>query len=356
MSSILGLSSTQGNTAHQKKKSESGTVAHSVEAAHQKRTWGASSCSSSSSSAWTKRMPWSTAPPSPSCRRGAAPTTGPSSRAPGPPSPVPPSSSSPSPPSLSSRPQQHVGRGRTPLCRQRRRHQRAPAQQGEELLLRSAARCGRSSAAPGQRDCRAAPPEVVSSVPVGRRAHLAPPPPRQWQASDLFSARVIATVIRSCRSHERSRRCRLRAAAIAVSTPTLVDIIKAQIKSHQHKTRATCLSLVRCVWCRAVVTSVQCHIVCVCVCLGALCGLVCYILYRRAKSRHEPYINFSGTSLRVCEKQVYVNGNRPRTNTFWLQGTTQKVSVTPEKVYVTPCSFFHSHLWIQKMDRGSTTC
>ena len=52
----------------------------------------------------------------------------------------------------------------------------------------------------------------------------------------VISARVIATVIRSCRSHEQSRRCRLRAAAVAVSTPTLVDIIKAQLKSHQHKT------------------------------------------------------------------------------------------------------------------------
>ena len=184
MSSILGLSSTDGNTAHQKKKSESGTLAHSFEAAHQKRTWGASSFSSSSS-AWTKRMPCSAAPPSPSCRRGAAPTTGPSSRAPGPPSLGPPSSSSPSPPSLSSCPQ-HVGRGRRALCRQRRRHQRAPAQQGEELPLRSAARCGLSSAAPGQRDSWAAPSEVVSSVPEGRRARRAPPPPRPWQASDLL--------------------------------------------------------------------------------------------------------------------------------------------------------------------------
>ena len=45
----------------------------------------------------------------------------------------------------------------------------------------------------------------------------------------VISARVIATVIRSCRSHERSRRCRLRAAAVAVSTPA-VDIMKAQRK------------------------------------------------------------------------------------------------------------------------------
>ena len=133
------------------------------------------------------------AAPSPSCRRSAAPTTGPSSRAPGLPSPAPPSSSSPSPPPLSSCPQQHVGRGRRALCRQRRRHQRAPAQQGEELPLRSAVtplrpgNLSRSSAAPGQRDCRAAPPEVVSSVPVGRRARRAPPPPRPWwQASDLL--------------------------------------------------------------------------------------------------------------------------------------------------------------------------
>ena len=56
------------------------------------------------------------------------------------------------------------------------------------------------------------------------------------------SARVIATVIRSCRSHERSRRCRrLIAAPVALPTPSMVDITNTN--------GATCLSLVWCVWC-----------------------------------------------------------------------------------------------------------
>ena len=58
--------------------------------------------------------------------------------------------------------------------------------QERSLPLRSAAGCGRSSAAPGHRDCPAAPTEVVSSVPVGRCARRAPPPPRPWQSSDLL--------------------------------------------------------------------------------------------------------------------------------------------------------------------------
>ena len=50
------------------------------------------------------------------------------------------------------------------------------------------------------------------------------PPPRPWHSSDLvgvwcnFSARSIATVIRSSHSHERSRLCRLRADAVTLST------------------------------------------------------------------------------------------------------------------------------------------
>ena len=48
---------------------------------------------------------------------------------------------------------------------------------------RSAARCGHSAAAPGQRDNRAAPQEVESSVPVGRRASLSPPPHRPRPSS-----------------------------------------------------------------------------------------------------------------------------------------------------------------------------
>ena len=116
----------------------------------------------------------------------------------------------------------------------------APASTGRPGVGRlSPEKCRRLrslSAARAPRGCPAAPPEVVSSVPVGRRARRAPPPPRPWQASDLLRCGAtslpgfIATVIRSCCSHERSRRCRLRAAAFAVSTPTLVDIIKAQQK------------------------------------------------------------------------------------------------------------------------------
>ena len=44
--------------------------------------------------------------------------------------------------------------------------------------------------------------------------------------------RIVATVIRSCRSHERSRRCRrLIAAPVVLPTPSMVDNLKAQQKS-----------------------------------------------------------------------------------------------------------------------------
>ena len=107
------------------------------------------------------------------------------------------------------------------------------AHPGEEFALRSAAGCGRSSAARAQRDCPAAPPEVESPVPVGRSASRAPPPPALaavfcprgapfccistftfgpalwWRAA----ARAMRTVCCSCRSIERSRRSRRRRAA-----------------------------------------------------------------------------------------------------------------------------------------------
>ena len=65
-------------------------------------------------------------------------------------------------------------------CRRRRRRRAAPAPPGEECPPRSAARCGHSAAARGQRDCPAAPPGVEASVPVGRRASRAPLPPWCW--------------------------------------------------------------------------------------------------------------------------------------------------------------------------------
>ena len=49
-----------------------------------------------------------------------------------------------------------------------------------------------SSAATGQRDCRAAPPEVVSSVRVGLRARLAPPPPWLWRRCSVPVGRRAA--------------------------------------------------------------------------------------------------------------------------------------------------------------------
>ena len=59
----------------------------------------------------------------------------------------------------------------------------APAPPGEERPPRSAARCGHSAAARGQRDYPAAPPGVEASVPAGHRAARAPLPPRPWPSS-----------------------------------------------------------------------------------------------------------------------------------------------------------------------------
>ena len=82
-----------------------------------------------------------------------------------------------------------------------------------------------SSAATGQRDCRAAPPEVVSSVRVGLRARLAPPPPWLWRRCSVPVGRRAAATppfspsVQHCggvqlrRSIERSRRSRRRQAA-----------------------------------------------------------------------------------------------------------------------------------------------
>ena len=75
--------------------------------------------------------------------------------------------------------------------------------------------CGRSSAARSPRGCLAAPPEVVSSVPVSRSVSRAPPPPpplSPWGAVLLHlhlllgqalwwraAARAMRTVCCSCR-------------------------------------------------------------------------------------------------------------------------------------------------------------
>ena len=71
----------------------------------------------------------------------------------------------------------------------------------------------------------------VGGLPDLRRAVLLVPPPRPWHTSNPFR---YGAYIRSCRSHERSRRCRRRIAApVALPTPSMVDNLKA--KNHQHK-------------------------------------------------------------------------------------------------------------------------
>ena len=65
--------------------------------------------------------------------------------------------------------------------------QPAPAGQGSGgRPPRSAARCGRSTAAQAPpRGCLAAPPEEVASVPVGRRTTRGPPLPPHWLSSSV---------------------------------------------------------------------------------------------------------------------------------------------------------------------------
>ena len=88
------------------------------------------------------------------------------------------------------------------------------------------------------------------------------PTPRPWPSCPLEewcenSDRAMATVIRPCRNMERSRRSRRRLAApVALSTPSMVDNLKAQQKITKG---ATCLSLGWWWWW----------------CGGVVCGWVC---------------------------------------------------------------------------------
>ena len=70
------------------------------------------------------------------------------------------------------------------------RDQPATAQRGEEFPPRSAARCGRSSAAQAPAKGLAAPPVEAPSVPVGLRATREPPPPWLWRRCSLFGSRL----------------------------------------------------------------------------------------------------------------------------------------------------------------------
>ena len=96
-----------------------------------------------------------------------------------------------------------------------------------------------SAAARGQRDCPAAPPGVEASVPVGRRAAHAPLPPRPWPSSVPLgqcgaSSRPGSSRRSSCRSHERSRRCRRLIAAPAACSPCNgMSTTKGTVKVHQ---------------------------------------------------------------------------------------------------------------------------
>ena len=72
--------------------------------------------------------------------------------------------------------------------------------------MRSAAGCGRSAAAQGQRDCRAEPPVEAASVPVGQSASREPPPPTDEGNTASGGNITRKTVLRACHC-----RCRRRA-------------------------------------------------------------------------------------------------------------------------------------------------
>ena len=90
-------------------------------------------------------------------------------------------------PPLPSAPQAHGTSGRRARPHRRLHLPTPPERAGRESACRptrSAAGCGHSSAARAPRGCPGAPPEVVCSVPVGRRAKRSPPPPtRPWLSS-----------------------------------------------------------------------------------------------------------------------------------------------------------------------------
>ena len=120
----------------------------------------------------------------------------------------------------------------------------------EEFALRSAAGCGRSSAARAQRDCPAAPPEVVSSVPVVRRARRAPPPPRPWPSSVPLGQYGASSRPGSLRRSSAHVAAMSGAVAVAASSrlpqrvrhATACQPLKAQQK-FTNTNEATCLSL-----------------------------------------------------------------------------------------------------------------
>ena len=146
----------------------------------------------------------------------------------GPPSSVPPPSSFPPPrPTCASR--WRAGGGTGGQCRRCHISLETMARQRRHSGSHVTDRDCTLPAAPAPSGRRAAAPNWLSSVPVGRSSLHAP-----HHGCDEGLQPV--PVCRSCFNHERSRRCRLRAAAVAVPTPTLVDIMKAQLKSHQHKT------------------------------------------------------------------------------------------------------------------------
>ena len=116
-----------------------------------------------------------------------------------------------------------------------------------------------------------------------------------------------------------------------------------------------------CRWFRSLAASVQCHIVCVSVRVyRAVCGLqlclcglpcaVCCDVYQRAKSTHEPYLNFSGTSSWEVRNTSFCE-SKPIKTLFSSKTRLQRdhpkslCNPTPprEKVYARGLFDLHSH-------------
>ena len=93
----------------------------------------------------------------------------------------------------------------------------------------------------------AAPPEVVSSVPVGRRARRAPPPPRPWQASDLLrcGATSLPGSLRRSSAHVEA----MSGAVAAACEGNIGRHHECAAKKSPAQKGATCLSLAWWWWC-----------------------------------------------------------------------------------------------------------
>ena len=93
--------------------------------------------------------------------------------------------------------------------------------------LRSAAGCGHFSAARAPAGCPAAPPMEESSVPVGRRAKLAPPPPWLWRRSSVPVGRRSAA---RCGASQLPEPCGRSAVRVANAAAALVNAARLPLR------------------------------------------------------------------------------------------------------------------------------